>query len=125
MVGELDSEKPIWSLLLTKLVANKTKLLRNEIFSELITKERPEINHKLVLLGPSALPFDVIEDDAVEEEVVAQKDPTPDPTPVRQHLTGVGEEPYPELRYRRHRYYDRGYKDRKYTERRWQRRWYH
>ena len=125
MVGDLDSEKPIWSLLLTKLVAHKTKLLKNELFNELITKERPEINHKLVLLGTSALPFDIDEDDSVEEEVVAPRDPTPDPAPVRQLRTVIDEEPYPERRYRRYRYYDRGYKDRKYRDRRWQRRWYY
>ena len=111
--------------MLTKLVAHKTKLLKNELFNELITKERPEINHQLVLLGTSALPFDMVEDEDVEEEVVPLRDPTPEPTPPRQHLTGVGEESYPERRYRRYRYYDRGYKDRKYRERRWQRRRYY
>jgi len=125
VVGDLDSEKCIWSLLLTKLVAHKTKLLENELFRELITKERTEISQYLVLLGTAALPFDMIEDEGVEEAVVALKDPTPDPTPARQHLTGVGDELYPERRYRRYRYCDRGYKDRKYGERRWRRRWYY
>jgi hypothetical protein len=129
VVGELDSEKCIWSLLLTKLVAHKTKLLKNELFNELITKERPEISQNLVLLGTSALPLDMIEDEDVEESVVSPNNPTPAPTPApapaRQHLTGVEDEAYPERRYRRYRYCDRGYKDRKYRERRWQRRWYY
>jgi hypothetical protein len=129
VVGELDSEKCIWSLLLTKFVAHKTKLLKNELFNELITKERPEISQNLVLLGTSALPFDMIEDENVEEAVVPPEDPTPAPapapTPARQHLTGVVDEPYTERRYKRYRYYDRGYKDRKYRECRWQRRWYY
>jgi hypothetical protein len=125
VVGELDSEKCIWSLLLTKFVAHKTKLLKNELFNELITKERPEISQNLVLLGTSALPFDMIEDEDVEEAVVVPEGLTPAPAPARQHRTGVVDEPYPERRYRRYRYYDRGYKDRKYRERRWQRRWYY
>jgi hypothetical protein len=53
VVGELGDDKSIWSLLLSKLVANKTKLFKNE-FNELIMKEQPEINHDLTLLGTSA-----------------------------------------------------------------------
>ena len=123
MVGELETEKCIWSLLLTKLVAHKTKLLRNESFNRLITKERPEISQKLVLLGTSALPIDMIEDVDVEDAVAVPNVPTNDPAPERQRLTGITDELYPERDYRRYRYYDRGYKDRKYRERRWRRRW--
>jgi hypothetical protein len=42
VVGELGDDKSIWSLLLSKLVA------------ELNMKEPPEINHDLTLLGTSA-----------------------------------------------------------------------
>lgn len=125
VVKELGDDDTIWLLLLPKLVANKTKLLENDSFWQLITNEQPEINYKLTLLGTPALP------DGVDEEktCVAEVDvvPTDSQAEHAYHDGGFDRRPYEERRYRAYHYHEYNrprYNCPRYRERRWRRRWY-